>query len=140
MAVFDDDTGIVDVVAVVFGKPDDHDDAVHLAPQLVDRRFDTGPQSCMKQQVFRRITADAQLGEDDEIGTQLIASTRSKVDDLLRIASDVTDDEVDLGEREFQRLRHRRAPVASAAEHVRHLRAELGRRTHGGNAGRGRAP
>ncbi len=53
----------------------------------------------MEQQVLRRITANAELGKNDQVRLHLITSAIGVGDDFFGIAGDIADREVKLGER-----------------------------------------
>ena len=53
-----------------------------------------------QQQILGRVTAQAELGREDEAGAFAVGTSR-RVDDLLRVAGEVADAGVDLRQRHF---------------------------------------
>jgi hypothetical protein len=96
LAVLDHQRRIEYPRPVVFGIPDDHRDAGHLAPQPLDGTPDLGAHARMEQQILGRITGHRELGEHHDVSAVFIARRRGRRDDPRGIAVDIADHQVDL--------------------------------------------
>jgi hypothetical protein len=52
----------------------------------------------MEKQVFRRVSANAEFGKYDEIGSHFIASTICVLEDSRRVTGDIANNQVKLSE------------------------------------------
>jgi len=106
-AVADHQRRVVQRAVGVFGQAHDQRDAVHLGQQPFDAGGDRLRQCGAQQQVIRRIADQGQLGAGDQVGLQLVTRPSRSADDLVDVAVDIADPEIDLGQRELERLGHR---------------------------------
>ena len=82
------------------GEADQGDDPGHAPRQLLEHRAIPGlDEVALEVEVLGRVAGDAELGEDDEVGAAL-ACPADPIGDLGRVAVDVPDGGVDLGERD----------------------------------------
>src|SRR5210317_163381 len=132
LAIQQHGAGIVDLPVVVFRKPEENGDAKDLVPHPGNCGLDIVAQAGMKQQVLGWIPANAQFREYDDIGAVRIARALRMLDDLRRVPRDIANDEIDLGERNFDGVGH--SGSSSGADDLLHLRAQLGRRTDSSDA------
>ncbi len=60
----------------------------------------------MQQQILGRVTAERELGKDDEVAPEVVAGARSGFEHFLGIGADCTNMRIDLRETEFHCSRH----------------------------------
>ncbi len=102
LAVGHDRERVVDVLDAL-GRADERDDALGLARDVERRLARRLEEVLLEQQVLRRVAGDRELGEEHELGA-LVAGARDPLADLARVALEVADAGVDLGERDAQRF------------------------------------
>ena len=91
-------------VAVEPGRPDERDDALARARDLLDRVVRRTDESGTEQEVLGRVARDRELGEDDEIGAGSLGFGQS-VENHSAVPVEVADDRVQLCERDSQGFR-----------------------------------
>ena len=64
----------------------------------------------MKQQVLWRVAADAEFRKDNEVSLQVVPGACRIVENTCAIASDITYDQIELGERDSDCVVHRSMP------------------------------
>lgn len=74
------------------------DDPVHIGSQRLHRGFACGQETWTQQQILGRIAAEGEFGENDEVGAMPVTRFRDQRGDALRVVSDGTNGEVELGE------------------------------------------
>src|SRR5690606_13004445 len=95
--------GVVDDAVHRLGITHDDIDAARRLRDGLEGGVHLTVESRAQQQVLRRIAGDGELGEQNEVGPLPVAGAGGKVHDSLRVAGDVADVEVDLGERDTHR-------------------------------------
>src|SRR5690606_935690 len=106
------------VVYLVVFRPDGADEhsrtRAEINSQLLDGRAARSSEGRLAHQVFRRIAAYIQLGQDKEVDT-LISGISARTAELRHVAGDVPEDRVELGQRNRERtcgcVRHSRKIV-----------------------------
>ena len=71
--------------------------------ELVDGAPRRADEAGAEQQVLGRVAGDHELGEEDEIGAR-VTGAAEPLDDAGRVAVEVADDAIDLGECESHRF------------------------------------
>src|SRR5262249_5762519 len=79
-----------------------------LRAQLLEPRFDLAAKPAVEQQVLRRVSGKCEFGVENEVRAELAARTPRAGDDFSRITADVPDQEVELSQRDLQRVTHGR--------------------------------
>ena len=87
----------------------------------LERFVHLGLQPGLEQQVFGRITTDRKFGKYDEVGAVSIPCRLDGRQNHGRVASDVADGDVQLRDRDFDSIRHKRcrAPFSQAVSSSR---------------------
>ena len=88
--------------STLFGVADKHRDTGDAAGQQSEFMLASGAEIVAQQQVFGGIAAERQLRRQQEVGP-LRASAFGKIEDPLRVAGEVADRGVDLGNGNLQR-------------------------------------
>ncbi|GBC76377.1 hypothetical protein HRbin07_00577 [bacterium HR07] len=96
LPIADDRSGVVDAIAVLFGKPDDRDEIAHLGDDLLKSIASGSEKFFSKEEVFWRIAGECQFGEGDDVGA-LSAGALKILEDLAAIARKIADGRIDLG-------------------------------------------
>ena len=96
-----DGAGVVEITIEPW-HPDQRDDAPRLAGERLRLGLGRLHEARPQEQVLGRVARDRELGKDDEIGL-LVLGLREPPANPLRVAVEVADDGVDLGEREPHR-------------------------------------
>jgi hypothetical protein len=94
---------VVDVVRAL-READEGDDALGLARDGGQRLAGVAQEVLLEQEVLGRIAGEGELGEQHDLRAG-VAGARDVVADLARVALEIADARVDLGERETQRWR-----------------------------------
>ena len=105
-AIFKDGAAVVNEIVNVFRKADDDGKAMRFLTNALDRILDPPAHARMKQQVFRRVAADAELRKQNDVSGEFLASARRIVEDAFRIPVNVADNEVKLGQRDRNGIDH----------------------------------
>ena len=95
--------GVVDDRAGGLRPTDDGDDARRGLRDARDRRFAIGEEARPQQQVFRRIAAERELGEQHDVGAVEVAGLRDQGGDAVGVGRDRAHREVELRERDAER-------------------------------------
>ena len=90
-------------VGIEIRRADEHGDAVRRLRDLVDRPPCGAHETGAEQQVLRRVAGDHELGKEDQVGVR-VPGLLQPIDDAGRVAVDVADDAIDLGECESHRF------------------------------------
>ncbi len=102
LAVGEDEAGVVEVGVEMRGS-DEHGDVPRRPRDLVDGTPGGAHETGAEQQVLRWVAGDDELGEEDEV-CLLGPRVGQPLDDPGRVAVDVPDDAIDLGECESHRF------------------------------------
>ena len=105
-AVVVEGTSVVDDAVRVLGETNEDRDVADRRLDAIDGSLDVAPQARMEQEILRRIAADTQFRKYDKVGAQFFACAHGVLDDLRRVARNVADDEIDLGERQDHGVAH----------------------------------
>ena len=84
-------------VGIEIRRADEHGDAVRRLRDLVDRPACGAHETGAEQQVLGRVAGDHELGKEDQVGVR-VPGLLQPIDDAGRVAVDVADDAIDLGE------------------------------------------
>ena len=101
LAVREHEARVVEV-GVEVRRADERGDAVRRLGDLLDRAARRADEAGAEEQVLGRVAGDDELREEDEVGAG-VAGPPEPLDDAVRVAVDVADDAIDLGECESHR-------------------------------------
>ncbi len=79
------------------GAADNGGDAPNPVAQPLQRGLHLGDEAGTQQQILRRIAGDGEFREDDQIGPQAVAGFGGGGDNLVGIALNIADQEIELG-------------------------------------------
>ena len=98
----DHGSGIVELPLLAQGMPDDGRHLRDLAGQVRHGLVDVVEKVRPEQQVLRRIAAQGEFREHHDVRGQFVPRATAGAEDLVRIAPDIADQEVELGHDEAQ--------------------------------------
>jgi hypothetical protein len=81
----------------------------------------------VEQEIFRRITADAELGKNNQLGAELAPGATRILNYFPGIAGNITDRKINLSQRNFDSVVHGQLQrfCALTADDFLHLRSKL---------------
>jgi hypothetical protein len=99
-------SGVVPPAALLVRMADDQGDAVHVAGQARHRGLAFAVEAVAQQQILRRVAAQGQLRGEEQIRPGA-ARPLTVAKDLGRVAREIADDAVHLGDRDLDCAAHR---------------------------------
>ena len=98
--------GVVDHAAVALRPANHCGDALHRGGDALDRRLAIGQEARPQQQVFGRVTAQGQLREQHQVGTEFLACGGNHLDDARAVAGNIAYREIELRQGNTQGIGH----------------------------------
>ena len=102
----DEGAAVVDALTVVFGIAQVDSDAFDAPLYLFQRGCRSHPHAAMQEQVFRRITAQRQFGENRQVASEFVPGAPRGQQNLIDVGVDRAHMGIELCQRDFQSGAH----------------------------------